>query len=500
MMIKSDVFAQLRFRKRAARFLSRRLRNCPFSDTNRPIPNDRIFTSQKNHNIINSFSITYIFGIPVEYYLATTKNIKQKIKSPIIMDRKIEKKKFQPGKIALYAVIIGAAGFFLSNIYKDAGTSRLNVETERLLIDTIQKGVFQEFIPISGVVQPIKTVFIGALEGGQVEEIFVEDGAMVQKGQPILRLSNSDLQVSYMNQEADIVSQINQIRSSSIMMEQQSLNLQEQALDADYRLIQAKRRLDRNKSLYNDEVISQVEFQENEDEYNYLQRRVKQLKKNLSKDSVFQSFQAQQMETTLDLMKRNLAVSKASLENLIVKAPISGQLSSLDKEIGELIAKGEKIAQIDLLDNFKVRARIDEYYISRIFNGQTGTFQFANETYELIIKKIYPDVTNGSFEVDLVFTSTPPKTIKRGQTVSIRLSLSNETQATLLERGSFYQTTGGNWVYVIDPNTGNAYKKEIKIGRQNPSYYEVLQGLSPGEIVITSSYETFNEKDELVLK
>lgn len=416
------------------------------------------------------------------------------------MDRKIEKKRFQPGKILLYAGIIGIAVFLLSNIWKDAGTSRLNVERERLLIDTIQKGVFQEFIPISGVVQPIKTVFIGALEGGQVKEIFVEDGSMVEKGQPILRLSNLDLQVSYMNQEADIVAQINQIRSSSIMMEQQRLNLQEQALDADYRLVQAKRRLDRNQQLYKEEVISQVEFEENQDEYDYLQKRVKQLKKNLSKDSVFQHFQAEQMETTLDLMKRNLAVSKSSLENLTVKAPISGQLSSLDKEIGELIAKGEKIAQIDLLNNFKIRARIDEYYISRIFNGQTGTFQFDKATHELIIKKIYPDVTNGSFEVDLVFTGTPPTTIKRGQTVSIRLSLSSETQATLLERGSFYQTTGGNWVYVIDPATGNAYKKEVKVGRQNPSYYEVLQGLSPGELVITSSYERFNEKDELVLR
>jgi len=416
------------------------------------------------------------------------------------MDKKIEKKRFQPKKLLLYAVGLGVFVFLISAIWRDSGTSRLNVETERLLIDTIHNGAFQEFIPISGVVQPIKTVFIGALEGGQVEEIFVEDGSFVKKGEPILRLANSDLQISYLNQEANIVSQINQIRSSSIMMEQQSLALQEQSLDADYRLIQAQRKLDRNQKLYKDNVISQVEFQDNEDEFNYLKRRTRQLEKNLEKDSVFQGFQAQQMATTLDLMKRNLAFSKANLENLIVKAPIDGQLSSLDKEIGELISKGEKIAQIDLLDNFKVRARIDEFYISRIFSGQTGTFKFANETYELIIKKIYPDVTNGSFEVDLVFTSTPPKTIKRGQTVSIRLSLSNETQAVLLERGSFYQTTAGHWIYVLAPDGQKAYKKEIKIGRQNPTYYEVLQGLKPGEKVITSSYENFKDKEELVLK
>ena len=416
------------------------------------------------------------------------------------MDKKIEKKRFQIKKILPAILAIGAFGFLISAIYRDSGTSRLNVEKERLLIDTIQTGPFQEFTPITGVVQPIKTVYIGALEGGQVEEIFVEDGAFVKKGQPILRLSNSDLQVSYLNQEANIVSQINQIRSSSIMMENQSLSLQEQALDADYRLIQSKRKLDRNRDLVNDQVISKVEFQENEDEFNYLKRRTQQLKKNLAKDSMFQDFQSQQMASTLDLMQRNLAISKASLENLIIKAPIDGQLSALDKEIGELISKGEKIAQIDLLDNFKVRARIDEFYISRIFPGQTGSFKFANETYELIIKKIYPDVTNGSFEVDLIFTGTPPKTIKRGQTVSIPLSLSTETQAVLLERGSFYQTTAGNWVYVLDPATNKAYKKEIKIGRLNPKYYEVIQGLKPGDIVITSSYENFNEKDELVLK
>ncbi len=416
------------------------------------------------------------------------------------MDKKIEKNRWNLKNIVLIALGIGVVGFLASSIYKDTGTTRLNVETERLLIDTVSHGVFQEFIPISGVVQPIKTVFIGAIEGGRVEEVLVEDGSMVKKGEAILRLSNSDLQVSYLNQEANIVSQINQIRSSSIMMEQQSLNLQDQYLDAGYRLNVLKRQLERNQSLYQDKVISQVEYEDTKDEYEYLLKREVQLTKNMKKDSMFQVFQGQQMESTLDLMKRNLAISKASLENLIVKAPIDGQLSSLDTEIGELIAKGEKIAQIDLLNNFKIRARIDEFYISRIFLGQEGSFTFAGEKHNLIIKKIYPDVTNGAFEVDLVFTETPPQTIKRGQTVSIKLALSNETQALLLERGSFYQTTGGNWAYVIDPATGTAYKKEIKVGRQNPKYYEVLQGLKKGDIVITSSYENYNSKDELVLK
>ncbi len=416
------------------------------------------------------------------------------------MDRKIEKKKWPVQRIALYSIALAAIAFFVQAIYKDTGTTRLNVETERLLIDTVNRGVFQEFIPVSGVVQPIKTVFLDAMEGGRVEELFVEDGAMVKKGQPILRLVNTDLQASYLNQEASLVSQINQIRSTSVMMEQQSLNLKEQSLDVDYRLDQLNKDLIRNTALFQDQVISKVEFERTEDEYEHLQRRRKMLNLTMQKDSLFGTMQNQQMDATVGLMKRNLEFAKQSLDNLLIKAPIEGQLSSLNKEIGELISRGENIAQIDLLTNFKVRARIDEFYISRIFLGQTGSFKFANDWYELIIKKIYPQVSNGAFEVDLVFTSTPPSTIKRGQTLSIKLSLSSEKEAMLLARGSFYQTSGGNWVYVINQETKTAHKKEIKIGKQNPNYYEILQGLNEGDVVITSSYENFNDKDELVLK
>ncbi|MEM9824664.1 MAG: efflux RND transporter periplasmic adaptor subunit [Bacteroidota bacterium] len=416
------------------------------------------------------------------------------------MDKKIENNRWNIPRMSFYAIGLIAFAFFVSKIYKDSGTSRLNVEVERLLIDTISKGPFQEFIPISGNVQPIKTVFLGAIEGGRVEEIFVEDGSMVRKGEAVLQLSNSDLEVSYLNQEANIVSQINSIRNTSIMMEQQSLNLQEQSLSVDFRLDQLTKIVDRNAQLFKDNVIAQVEYEDAMDEYEHLQRRKILMRKNITKDSLFQKFQGEQMESTLDLMKRNLAISRKSLDNLTIRAPIDGQLSSLDKEIGELITKGEKIAQIDMLNNFKVKATIDQFYISRIFIGQEGSFSFAGEQHNLVIKKIYPEVTNGSFEVDLVFTSAPPQSIKRGQTLSIKLALSSETQAILLEKGSFYQKTGGNWAYVIDPTSGKAVKRSIKIGRQSPTYFEVLQGLSPGDIVITSSYENYDDKDELILK
>lgn len=416
------------------------------------------------------------------------------------MDKKIEKKRWTWQKLGLYAGIAILAAFVISAIWKDSGTSKLNVETERLLTDTIHRGIFQEIIPVTGIIQPIKTVFIDAVEGGRVEEKFVEDGAMMKQGQPILRLSNPDLQLNYLNQEANTVAQINQIRSTSLLMEQQSLSLREQALDVEYQLDLFEKRTTRNSELYKGKVIAKVDFEETQDQYEHLQRRKKMLTKTIEKDSMFHVFQQQQMNNSLDLMQRNLAIARQSLDNLIVKAPFDGQLSGLTSELGELINKGENIAQIDDLSNFKIRARIDEFYISRIFIDQEGSFQFAGKTYKLKIKKIYPQVANGAFEADLVFTGEAPGAIKRGQTVSIKLELSAEEEGILLTRGSFYQKTGGNWIYVLEPGSNVARKRTIRVGRQNPNFYEVLEGLQPGDIVVVSSYDSFGDKDELILK
>lgn len=416
------------------------------------------------------------------------------------MDKKIEKKGWPWGKIALVGGVAITVVAAIAAIWRNAGTSRLNVETGRLLIDTVHQGVFQEIIPVTGVVLPIKTVFIAAVEGGKIEERFVEDGAMMQQGQPILRLSNPDLQLNYLNQEANTVAQINQIRNTSLLMEQQSLSLREQALDVEYNIDLFGKRTKRNADLFKDKVISKVDFEETEDQYENLLRRKEMLAKTIAKDSLFHVLQQDQMSSSLDLMKRNLTIAKQSLDNLIVKAPIGGQLSGLSSELGELIAKGENIAQIDDLSNYKIRARIDEFYISRIFNEQIGTFQLDGKTYRLAIKKIYPQVANGTFEADLAFVDEVPKSIKRGQTVSIKLELSAEEQGLLLARGGFFQKSGGNWVYVIGPGASVAHKQEVKLGRQNPNFYEVLDGLQPGDIVIVSSYDNFGDKDELILK
>ena len=416
------------------------------------------------------------------------------------MDKKIEKKTWTLGRIAMILGAVIVVGLLISAIYREAGTSRLNVEQERILTDTIHTGVFKEFITLFGVVEPFKTVYLDAVETGKIEEIFVEDGIMIQKGQPIMRLSNLDLQLNVLNQEAQIVNQINTIRNQSILMEQQSLNLKQQALEVEFNIDLFQKRTARNQSLYGDKVISQVDYEEAQDEYEHHLRRRDLLAATIKQDSLYHVLQQNQMETSLDLMRRNLEFAKNSLSNLIIRAPISGQLSSMDSEIGELITEGNRVAQIDVLDDYKITARIDEFYISRIFPQQEGSFTMDGKTYNLVIKKIYPEVANGAFEVDLFFVGDRPNNIKRGQTISLKLSLSDETRAQLLAKGGFFQKTGGNWVYVIDKNDQIARKQDIKVGRQNPNYYEVLQGLQDGDIVIISSYENYGDKDELVLR
>ncbi len=416
------------------------------------------------------------------------------------MDKKIEKKKWPLWRIALYVAIIVAVGFGLTSLYKQAGTSRLNVDQERILLDTVHQGVFKEYITIFGTVEPFKTVYLDAVESGKIEEIYVEDGAIVPQGSPIMRLSNLDLQLSVLNQEAQIIDQINTIRNQTILMDQQSLRLKEDALNVDYQIALLSERTQRNKLLYQDSAIAKVEYQETRDEYNHLLNRRVLLKETINKDSLYHEMQKDQMESSVSLMRRNLEFAKNSLDNLTVRAPINGQLSSFDSEIGELVNRGDRIAQIDVLDTYKIRARIDEFYISRIFPNQEGTFTMDGVTYTLKIQKIYPNVTEGSFEVDLYFDDDFPKNIKRGQTIALKLSLSDETEAKLLAKGGFFQETGGNWVYEVDPQGGVARKKSIRIGRQNPDYYEVLDGLNEGDVIIVSSYENYNKKEELILK
>ncbi len=415
------------------------------------------------------------------------------------MDTKIEKKNNNWPKIALTTTLIAVVSWFAYSNYAKPKVSKLNVDTSSILIDTVKQDIFKEFIPVTGYVQPIKSVVIAAVEGGRVEEKLLEDGSKITAGTPIVKLSNSELELRHLNQEGTLIAQINQIRNMNLMQEQQRLNLLETALNAELQLDLLKRRVRRQKDLFENNAIARVEYEDTESEYKNLIKRNRLLQKSIAKDSLSGVVQAEQMQSSLNLMKRNLDISRKNLENLTIKAPISGQLSGLNIEIGELITEGARIGQIDDLSSFKIRVRIDEFYISRVFPEQTGSFIFANKEYELRISKIYPQVVNGSFEVDMQFKDEEPEGIRRGQTVTVKLELSVEAKATLLEKGDFYQTSGGNWIYALNQDGSKAIKKNIRLGRKNPKYYEVLEGLSVGDVIIISAYDVFDDKDELIL-
>ena len=413
------------------------------------------------------------------------------------MDKKIQKNKFNWQRITVISIALLSAAFFLNYVLSNAGKTSLNVQTERLLLDTVHTGIFQEYIAVTGNVLPIKTVYIGAVEGGKVEEKYVESGTMVKRGDEILKLSNPDLLLTSLNQEANVISQINQIRNTSLLMEQQSLSMKEQALNVEYLIDLTKKRLERNETLYKDKVIARVELEEMRDEYENLLRRRKLLNATIRKDSSYQELQKVQMKSSLDLMERNLDITRQSLDNLIVRAPIAGQLSGLTLEVGELVTTGENIATIDNLERFKIQIRVNEYYISRIFLEQVGSMEFAGKQYFMKINKIYPEVNDGVFLVDMVFMDEMPEGLKRGQSTSVKLQLSADKNSRLLARGGFYQSTGGNWIYVLE--NGVAVKRNIQLGNKNPAYFEILDGLNNGEIVIVSSYETYGDKDQLIL-
>jgi len=368
-----------------------------------------------------------------------------------------------------------------------------------MMTDTISQGVFQEFIAITGNVMPIKTILIDAVEGGKVEQKFVEDGAMVKKGQTLLQLSNPDLLLNSLNQEANVIAQINQLRNTSLLMEQQSLNLKEQAINIDYQIDLTQKRLARNEKLFQNGVISKVEIDEMKAEFKNLKRRRALILQTITKDSTYQDLQQQQMESSLSLMERNLKITQQTLESLIIKSPIDGQISGLNLEIGELVSKGSNIATLDKLDNFKIQLAVDEFYIARVFQNQIGRLDYNGTTYPMAIQKIYPQVTGGTFLVDMIFTNDIPTGIRRGQTVNVKLELSAQKESKLIARGAFYQNTNGHWVYVIDPTSGNAHKRAIELGNRNPNYYEVIGGLEDGEVVITSSYDTYGDRDVLLL-
>ena len=416
------------------------------------------------------------------------------------MDRKIEKKKWGKKRILTIAGIAGLVVLIAGSVYFTSGKSKLNVDAERITISEVKKGTFQEFIPVNGVVLPLTTIYLDAMEGGRVEEKLVEDGAIVKKGQPIMRLSNTDLELSLVNQQTSVYNLLTQMQIARNAAQQNTTTKLNQMTDVDNQLKEAKRVYDLNKTLYEQKAIGLQEFKQSENNYNYYAEKKKLTDQIMQQDQSSNAQQVSQAQQSYKGSQTALNVMRKKVGDLIVRAPVDGQLTSLDAEVGQSKNKGERLGQIDVLSGYKVRVDVDEHYISRVFIGLMGETSFAGKNYKLKINKVYTQVNNGRFQVDMEFENAVPEGIRRGQTMQIRLALSDETQALLLAKGGFYQQTGGNWVFKVDKDGTTAYKVDVQLGRQNPDYYEVLSGLQPGDKIVTSSYENYGNMQELVLK
>jgi len=418
------------------------------------------------------------------------------------MDRVIEKKKWPPKRIITYGLVLIFILLIGYLLLFETGGSTLNVKTERITISTVEKGPFQEYIAVIGNVLPQYQHFLDASEGGIVETKYVEAGSLVKKGDKILKLSNTNLLMTLLNNEAQINRASNDLRTTRLQLEQNRLSLQQQSSQAEYDLDRFKRLYKRNKVLYAQKLISKQEYEDCKSDYEHAVETYQLTLESQKKDIQFREEQIKHLEASVKRMQDNLEIVKQQLENLTIKAPISGLLTSLNAEIGESKTRGDRLGQIDDIEGFKVRLEIDEHYINRVELNKVGRFNLtgSDKEYELLVKRIYPEVVEGKFKVDMAFAGKEPEGIKRGQSLHIRLQLSEASDAILVARGGFYQTTGGNWAYVLDKSGDFALKKTIRLGRQNPQYFEVLEGLQPGEKVITSSYDNFGDMERLVLK
>ncbi len=416
------------------------------------------------------------------------------------MDIPLKKKRFTKSRIGMIVGGVLILALIVFVLISSGGNSKLNVDKERITISDVKKDVFQENIPVNGIVLPITTIYLDALEGGRVEEKFVEDGAVMKKGEPILRLSNTDLELTLVNQETAVYDLLTQMQISKNAARQNTINKLNQYTDVKNSLIEAKRVYNLNKKLYSKDAIGKQELIESENNYNYQKQRMDLSEQVLKQDSISSKQEVQQARDSYVRTQKALELMRKKVGDLVVKAPVDGQLTSLDAEIGQSINKGERLGQIDVLSGFKVRADIDEHYISRIYTGQHGSFTFNGNDYSLIIKKVYTQVSSGKFQVDMQFDGDVPEEIRRGQTLQIRLALSDEKQAVLIPKGGFFQQTGGNWIFKVSEDGSRAYKVDIQLGSQNTEYYEVLQGLKPGDKVITSGYDNYGDTDELILQ
>jgi HlyD family secretion protein len=416
------------------------------------------------------------------------------------MDRAITKKIWTKKRIAIFSSAALFVLFILFTFVFADRSSKLNVEKERITISEVTCAPFQEYIPITGTVEPIQTFFLDLSDGGKVMQKFVEEGAFLKIGDPIIKLDNPNLSLQVMNTQSSFLQAESMERQTRLTFEQNLLSRQNQLLELNLNLLTQERNYKNNKVLFDKGMIAKNEYDASKEKYETMVKSKQIIMEALKKDSVTFKQLMQQGVTNVELSKSYLSLVESQLANLTVRSPIKGQLTSLKAEIGQSVPGGYRLGQIDNIDSFKVRAEIDEHYISRVREGQTGEYEFDGKNYTLRISTVYPQVTNGVFYVDMIFADKQPKGIRRGQTVHVKLQLGDSSEALLVDNGGFYTTTGGQWIFVIDKSGSMAERRAIKIGRQNPQFFEVLEGLKVGEKVITSSYDNYGEAEKLVIK
>ncbi|MCU0457908.1 MAG: HlyD family efflux transporter periplasmic adaptor subunit [Bacteroidales bacterium] len=416
------------------------------------------------------------------------------------MDKPIPKKKGLQKKHLVY-IIAGAA--FLLLIYLaffSEKTSTYRVEKDKLIIETVIEDQFNDYITVPGTVEPISTVFLDAQEGGRVEEILIEEGSMVRKGDIILKLSNHDLYLNILDSEAQLAEKENFLRNTLVAMEQDRLQIKRELLNLKYDVERKERNYRQNLELMKDSLISVEEFIRSKEDLDMARQSRELFIERQKQDSLFRSVQVDNLENNLENMRRNLSLVRQRVENLNVRATVDGQLGLLVPEIGQSIQRGSNMGQINVLTSFKVTAQIDEHYIDRVRTQLTAKLDRQGSEFDLVVRRVYPEVRNGTFEIDMTFENNVPDNIRTGQTYYISLQLGQPKRSLLVPIGGFFQETGGQWIFVLDETESFATKRDISIGRKNPKYYEVLEGLQPGEKVIISGYDTFGKNEKLVFK
>ena len=418
------------------------------------------------------------------------------------MDVKLEKKKgwraiFQ--KKNFVWVGVAALALFIGWLVLRDNSSTLRVDAQLLNVATVEQGEFNDYVRLTGSVQPMTTVQLSPLESGVVERIVAEEGTQVKRGDVILEMSNNSLSMQILQSEADLAEKQNILRNTMISMEQERLALRQEKLQLDLEVSRLKRTFEQNQSLYNDKLLAREDYLRSKEDYELAVGRRNLVLERQRQDSLYRTSQVEQMEESLRSMQRNMELIRQRVDNLKVKAPIDGEVGMLDAVLGQSLQQGANIGQVNDLTTYKVQAQVDEHYIDRITTGLVASFERQDTRYEMQLRKVYPEVRNGQFKADFRFVGDAPENIRSGQTYYLNLQLGEAAEAILIPRGSFYQATGGKWIYVLDTSGEKAYRREIRIGRQNPQYYEVVEGLQPGEKVIVSSYDNFGDNEVLIL-